>query len=146
MLSFEYLNSINPDFFRKGKLKSWQDLFDDTRHALFWILNYQAMTALGYMTDQHPICIAFQENASSEVEMPNNLGNLHYLDRLLTNCAQLIIDHTGKMPKASRRSNAVQLKDVYARMSSCLSQQGAVEKDSTWVHTWNDMLGELEKA
>jgi hypothetical protein len=47
VITFDKLHSICPNFFRKGKKKSWDDIFDHDSSMLFWVLNYQSMREYG---------------------------------------------------------------------------------------------------
>lgn len=48
--SFEELNGIDPDFFRRGEVRSHQDEMPDELHELYWTQpeNAVAMRRLGY--------------------------------------------------------------------------------------------------
>jgi hypothetical protein len=48
VVTFDKLHSICPNFFRKGKKNSWEEVFDQNTLMLFWILNYQSMKEFGY--------------------------------------------------------------------------------------------------
>lgn len=53
--SFEQLNKIDGNFFRKGKTDSWKSELSEVEHKYFWTQAYREMRALGY-TDGMPEC------------------------------------------------------------------------------------------
>lgn len=46
--TFDALKKINPNFFRSGKINSWEDVFSEEEHMSFWLKNYQMMIEYGY--------------------------------------------------------------------------------------------------
>ena len=46
--SFEELKSINPKFFRSGKINSWEKIYTQEEHFSFWLKNYKQMDEHGY--------------------------------------------------------------------------------------------------
>lgn len=46
--SFKKLKSINPKFFRSGKISSWKNKLNEEEQLYFWFKNYNTMIEFGY--------------------------------------------------------------------------------------------------
>jgi hypothetical protein len=145
VLTFDELHAINPDFFRKGQKKSWHDLFDDTRHALFWILNHEAMDLLGYDQDKHPICeILFYNQEAEEKLEPVSAGQLDYFNHLLQHCGNIILAHISSIPERNRQFMNKSLQSTHDKLAAYFSHWDVQGKHRAWIKVWEQIFTELD--
>ncbi len=109
MITFGDLNAINADFFRKGEKKSWQDIFDPVRNALFWTLNYEAMFKLGYHETKSSLGVMLPPGDNRIFCMHPSYGSkvseatLRALDEMLRQCAVLFAANLDYLPAVNRQ-------------------------------------------
>jgi FkbM family methyltransferase len=143
-ISFERLHSINSNFFRKGKKSSWQDLFDDTRHALFWIMNHQTMSLLNYDSCRHPIYEAFEvgfwKNFQRSIKQNNVAKSLYELNHYLQECATLIEKNISGISDVNRLIIGKRLKKTYLKFIDIFKLYSSSEDIYGWGKKWCDLL------
>ncbi len=144
VLPFEHLHAINPHFFRKGKENSWRDLFDETRHALFWILNYEAMAAFGFDSDRHPICKLLDSTAGKNIKDPQPAGRfddcLKDHDQTLQACARFIKERLQNQKDEDRKILSRQLKKRYQQFSDYFNSNTSSNDNYQWDMEWKILL------
>ncbi|WP_289018906.1 sulfotransferase domain-containing protein [Desulfobacter postgatei] len=148
IISFDKLHTINPDFFRKGQKKSWQDLFDDTRHALFWILNHEAMNMLGYDNEPHPVCEALMiscQNEKVRTEIQNtSVDHLKYFDNLLQQCAKILIIHISSIPDGNKQVIYYSFKKAHNKLLDYFHRWDSQGDHQSWVNEWKRVFMEFD--
>lgn len=119
-------------------------MFDSTHHALFWILNYEAMSAFGYDDDQHPICEILNFNEKKSGDESNNQPfsdkRLNEFDQTLQECAEILNKNLDKMPDSNRLLIGNQLRTVYFKCSGFFKKYEPHDRVYRWVEKWNVML------
>ena len=144
VLPFEHLHAINPHFFRRGKENSWRDLFDETRHALFWILNYEAMAAFGFDSDRHPICKLLDSTVGKKIKDPQQAGRfddcLKDHDQTLQACARFIKERLKNQKDADRKILYRQLKKRYQQFSDYFNSNTSSKDNYQWDTEWKILL------
>jgi FkbM family methyltransferase len=146
VLSFQEVQAINADFFRKGKKKSWQDLLDDSRNVLFWILNHETMSNLGYDMDQSLICEVLKTNGQEVVYgSPNKIYSIECMmefDQTLQECAQIINKNIDKLNDFKRLLIGKKLRNFYIQCLDFFKKNAPQDKTYGWINKWNTLLNE----
>lgn len=147
VISFNLLNSINADFFRKGQKKSWEDILDRGRHALFWIMNYETMYALGYDSDKSSVCDLLpcpeQETITSETDNPIDEARLHELDEILQECAEIVKNTIAKHSDTDWRNTKEKLKKAQVTFLSYFNKHAPEGVVYGWMNEWDLLFKEL---
>ncbi|MBC2695551.1 MAG: hypothetical protein HF982_09825 [Desulfobacteraceae bacterium] len=144
VLSFQQLQAINADFFRKGQKKSWQDLFDDARNALFWILNHETMSALGYDNDQHLICETLKTSGQKVARNSQKRGYsvecLMEFDQILQECAGIFSKNIDKVLNSKRLLIGKQLRKAYLQFLDFFKTHASQGSVYGWTNKWDALL------
>jgi hypothetical protein len=144
ILTFEQLHAINPHFFRKGKKKSWHDLFDDKRNALFWFLNNEAMTLLGYDQDKSPVCDLlpnFSKLAKFDsLKKTFSKKELSNLDESLSACLDVLSRNIGKIPSRYNNDTVKNIIDAYAHCKTSLDLHDGKKIMTKLEHKWRKLI------
>lgn len=144
MISFQLLNALNPDFFRKGKKKSWPELFDNVRHALFWIINGEAMLKLGYGQDKSPICRILFASGKEQIATGQDREKMDLylaeMDQVLQDCAEVIAANLDVYTGLSWGEMGVKLEHAYRAFIDFYLTHSLPCHSYQWFYQWEQLL------
>lgn len=77
--SFEDLKTMNPRFFRSGEKSSWEKMYSEEEHKVFWIKSYREMVEYGYDDKKPPLpwCIWCARIKDAVKYYVQNSGPIH---------------------------------------------------------------------
>jgi hypothetical protein len=143
VVTFQQLNKINSDFFRKGKKKSWHDMFNPKRNALFWSLNFEAMNKFGYDSEKSPLCDLLPPSSCPTVNTATtqwlNEESLVMLASLLNDVSTLIANNLHQTPKQNKKVVANLITDAYAHFSVSFSLFAGNKNFCNWKSHWDSL-------